>query len=73
LQKKYIHQCPDLADIVIIYSSHGLSIRPKVQIELVLDNIPIKTQVNIVERLELGKDMLIGRRNLAKFLIDVNK
>ena len=73
LQKKYLQQCPDLADIVIIYSSHGLSIRPKVQIELVLDNIPIKTQVNIVERLELGKDMLIGRRNLGKFLIDTSK
>ena len=73
LQKKYLNQCPDLADIVIIYSSHGFSIRPKVQVEFILDNITIKTQVNIVPRLELEKNMLIGRKNLSKFLIDTNK
>ncbi len=73
LRKKYLNQCPDLADIVIIYSSHGVSIRPKIWIEFILDNISIRTQVNIVERSGLKKSMLIGKKNLGKFLIDVNK
>ena len=73
LRKKYIGQHSDLADITAVYSSHGVSIRPKISLKIILDNIEIFTQVNITERKELNKEMIIGKKNLGKFLIDVNK
>lgn len=73
LREKYIGQHPDLADISAIYSSHGVSIRPKVSLKIILDNTEIFTQVNITERKELMKDIIIGKKNLGRFLIDVNK
>jgi hypothetical protein len=73
LRKKYLGKHPDLADIVVIYSSHGSSIRPKVQLNFSLDNTSIETQVNIAQRTELDRSILIGRKNLTKFLIDINK
>lgn len=71
LKEKYKH--PDLVDIDIIYSSHGVSIRPKINIALILDQLNIPANVNIARREDLKYGIIIGRRNLGKFLIDVNK
>jgi alpha-L-glutamate ligase-like protein len=73
LRKQYLEQHPDLTDITAVYSSHGVSIRPKVSIKIILDNVEINAQVNITERKELVKGMIVGKKNLGKFLIDVNK
>ncbi len=73
LRKKYLGQHPDLADITAVYSSHGSSIRPKVSLVMVMDGIEISAQINIAERKELSKEIIIGKKNLSKFLIDVNK
>jgi alpha-L-glutamate ligase-like protein len=73
LRNKYIGKHPDLAGITVVYSSNGKSIRPAVKITFILDNVEISAQVNIANRSELEKDMIIGRKNLGKFLIDVNK
>lgn len=71
LKNKYQH--PDLYDIDLIYSSNGVSIRPKVKINFVMDGILIAANVNIAAREELKYSAIIGKRNLGKFLIDVNK
>jgi len=73
LRKRYLRKHPDLDDIVAIYSSHGTSIRPKIKLTFILEGLEIATQINIAERSELDKPMIIGRRNLGKFLIDTNK
>jgi alpha-L-glutamate ligase-like protein len=73
LRKKYLGKHPDLADIAIVYSSHGSSIRPKIKLEFILDNTSVSTQVNIIERMELERNMIVGRKNLGKFLIDATK
>jgi len=73
LKKKYLGTHPDLADIVIVYSSTGSTIRPKVNLTFVLESVAITTQVNIIERAELSKKMIVGKKNLNKFLIDVTK
>jgi alpha-L-glutamate ligase-like protein len=73
LRKKYLGKHSDLADIAIIYSSHGVSIRPKIKINFILDNIEVSALANIIDRSELNKEIIIGRKNLNKFLIDVNK
>jgi len=73
LRKKYLGQHPDLADIIIVYSAHGASIRPKVKIDFRLAGVLVSALVNIIDRSELKMDMIIGKKNLGKFLIDVNK
>lgn len=71
LKEKYTH--PDLADIDIIYSSHGVSIRPKVRMSFVMDELVIPAHINIVDRKDLKYRMIIGKNNLNKFLIDTAK
>jgi len=73
LRKKYLKQHPDLKDIVIVYSSNGVTIRPKIEIKLIIDKEEIVSLVSITDREELKYDVLVGRRDLRKFLIDVNK
>lgn len=71
LKNKYQH--PDLYDIDLIYSSNGVSIRPKVKMTFVMDKFTIAANVNVAARDELKYAAIIGKRNLGKFLIDVNK
>jgi alpha-L-glutamate ligase-like protein len=73
LRKKYLGSHPDLADISIVYSASGVSIRPKVNLTFNLADLEIVTQVNIIARENLQNSMIIGRRNLKRFLVDVNK
>lgn len=73
LRKDHLGIHPDLVDLVIVYSSHGFSIRPKVKMQFVLDGLTINTNVSIVDREDLKYPVIIGKRNLGKFLIDVNK
>jgi hypothetical protein len=73
LKGKYIGKHPDLADFAVVFSSHGSSVRPVVKINFILDGIPIIVQANITDRSDLKKEMIIGKKNLGRFLIDVNK
>lgn len=71
LKTKYKH--PDLIDIDIIYSSHGVSIRPKVRLNFFMNGLLLISNINIVKREDLKFRVIIGKRDLKKFLIDVNK
>ena len=71
--KDYKKSIPQLEDVSVIFSASGSSIRPMVKISFVLDAINIETTVNIADRKTLAYPMLIGKRNLSKFLINVNK
>lgn len=73
LKKEYMGKHLDLAGITIVYSSNGVSIRPKVKINFILDKTEVVAQVNVADRAELKRNMIIGKKNLGKFLIDVNK
>ena len=64
---------PDLYDIDLIYASNGVSFRPKVKMNFVMDGVNIAANVNITSREELKYAAIVGKRNLGKFLIDVNK
>ena len=73
LRKKYLPLNHDLNDIVVIYSASGVSIRPKIKITFFLDNVEVSASANIISRGELKYDIIVGKKNLGKFLIDVNK
>ena len=63
----------DVVDTVVIHSSHGTTYRPIVRIKIIMDNLEIETKVTIIDRSDLKYAIIIGKRNLGKFLIDVNK
>lgn len=71
--KKYRALVPDISDLAVIFSAHGSSIRPVVKTKIILDGVEIIASCNIADRKELKYPVIIGRRNLGKFLIDVNK
>ncbi|MFZ2187258.1 MAG: sugar-transfer associated ATP-grasp domain-containing protein [Candidatus Moraniibacteriota bacterium] len=64
---------PDLADTVPIKSSHGVSYRPVVLLTLIVDSVAIPAKVSCIDRSHLAYPVIIGRKHLRKFLIDINK
>ena len=73
LRKKHLSGHPELEDIDIIYSSSGITVRPKVRIDFIMDNQNVLSLANLVKRTDLKYSMIVGRRDLGKFLIDTNK
>jgi hypothetical protein len=60
-----------LVDIDVVYSSSGITIRPKVRISFVMDGEVVVTRANIAERTDLKYSVIVGRRDLKKFLVEV--
>jgi len=71
LRKKHLAGHDDLEDITAVYSSSGVTIRPKVKIKFIMDNEEVFSRANIVERTELKYPIIIGKRDLKRFLIEV--
>lgn len=72
-KKRLLREIPDLVDTAIIHSSHGTTYRPMVRIKLNLDGLLISAKASIIERSHLRYPLIIGKRNLKRFLIDVTK
>lgn len=77
LKKEIFAKCskdvPKLKDVAIVFSSSGSSVRPVVNISFTMDKTTINAKVNIIDRQNLKYPMIIGKRNLKKFLVDVSK
>jgi len=58
---------------LIVHSSHGTTYRPMVKVNLIMDKRNVPAKVTIIDRAQLKYPIIIGRRNLGKFLIDVGK
>ena len=54
-------------------SSHGISYRPMIRIDLVMDTFTIPAKASVIDRSRLEYKMIVGKKNLGKFLIDVSK
>ncbi len=72
-RQKLFSGIPDLADTVPVKSSHGTSYRPMVRIEFVMDTVTVPAKVSVIDRSGLEYPVIIGRKSLRKFLVDVNK
>jgi len=57
----------------IIRSSSGTTIRPIVEIPIVIEGIEKKAHLTISERTHLTYSMLLGTRDLSSFIIDTTK
>lgn len=64
---------PDIAATIPVRSSHGFTYRPMINLTIQLNNTTFATRVTLVDRSHLTYPAIIGRYNLKKFLIDVNK
>lgn len=64
---------PHLESTVVVHSASGSTYRPTIKITMVMDNVVIPTKVTLINRAHLKYPIIIGKRNLKKFLIDVNK
>lgn len=73
LTEKYKKDYPELQSIVAVKSSHGLSIRPYVNIELKLKDTQFVTSASIFDRGHLKYPIIIGRKSLSNFLVDPSK
>ncbi len=71
-REELLKDIPDLADTVIIHSSHGTTYRPMVKINITMDKITIPAKVSIIDRSNLKYSVIIGKKNLGRFLINVN-
>jgi len=72
-KENLLKEIPNLADTAIIHSSHGTTYRPMIKITIVMDTLIIPARVSIIDRSKLKMPIIIGKRNLNRFLIDVNK
>lgn len=70
---KYRNVHPDLRAITFTYSASGFSMRPKIEISILMDTLEIPAYVTIVDRASLEYPVIVGRKSLRKFLVDVSK
>ena len=64
---------PDLADTAIIHSATGTTYRPMIQLNALLHGTTIPLKVSIIDRSGLMFPVIIGKRDLERFLIDASK
>lgn len=64
---------PDVVGTVPITSSHGTTYRVKIPIDIIMDTLQFSSHPTIIDRSKLEYQVIIGRKNLRKFLVDVTK
>jgi len=60
-------------NIKLVYSSNGVTIRPVIETRIILDRTSLTTKATIVRREYLRYPVIIGRKSLQSFIIDVGK
>lgn len=73
VRTKYLTGNRRMTDIVFVYSSSGFSIRPKVLLTYELLGRKIVTNVSLIPRAGLKYQMIVGRKDLKRFLVDPTK
>lgn len=62
---------PDLAGTTLVHSASGLTIRPIISLPFVMDKRRVRSHMNIIDRSGMRYKLLIGRKDLKRFLIAV--
>lgn len=70
---KLRRKIPGLYDIRVIPATNGISVRPYVRLHFHLQNRHIETIASIVDRKILLYPVLVGKADMAGFLIDPTK
>lgn len=64
---------PDIEAVAKIFSSHGGSYRIQVSIKMKVSGLIINTKATVISRAGLQYSVIIGRRDLKRFLVDPTK
>lgn len=64
---------PYLVSTVMVTSSHGTTYRPIIKVNFIMDGRPVVAKMTVIDRSHLKHRIIIGRRNLGRFMIDVGK
>lgn len=72
-RKEIFKNIPDLVDTAIIHSASGTTYRPMVSLGIEINELALLAKVSIIDRSSLKYPIILGRKNLGRFLIDVNK
>jgi alpha-L-glutamate ligase-like protein len=68
---KYKNKIPFLEDVSLVISSSGITIRPIVKLKFEMDDQMVISRANITDRKDLKYQMIVGRKDLKKFLVEV--
>lgn len=69
-----IHKYTDkIEKVKVIYAANGVAIRPYVNLKVKISDFEFETRVSVENRKQLRYKMLLGRRDLKNFLIDLSK
>jgi alpha-L-glutamate ligase-like protein len=71
--RRALKKHPDIVSVVKVFSSHGISYRMEVSVEIELEGKLINSNVSVIMREHLDYPILIGRRDLKDYLIDPAK
>ena len=67
---KELKKHKDIVAVVKTYSSHGVSYRIELPLKFELENITINSNASVIVREHLKYPVIIGRRDLKRFLVD---
>jgi alpha-L-glutamate ligase-like protein len=70
---KMYQNIPDVVSTIPIRSSHGITYRVMVRLEIIINGITVPAKVSLIDRDALKYPVIVGRKNLRKFLVDVSK
>ncbi|MBD3238614.1 MAG: hypothetical protein GF332_03175 [Candidatus Moranbacteria bacterium] len=73
LRKKYVGNINLLQNVVHVNSSNGITIRPKVVIDLNIKDNEIRTTASINPRRGLRRKIIIGRKDMKNLIVDPNR
>lgn len=71
--KKHGNKIPNLESVAVVFSSSGRSMRPIVKCYFEMDGERISSKINITDRSKLQYAMIVGRRDMKKFLVEVDR
>jgi alpha-L-glutamate ligase-like protein len=63
----------DIVEVVKVFSSHGVSYRIEIPLKLMLSGLELNSNASVTVREHLDYRIIIGKRDLKKFLIDPTK
>lgn len=68
-----LHTHPDIADIKMINSSTGSTIRMLIPVTIEIEGVIKETKATVIDRKNLLYQCIVGSRDLKNFIIDVTK
>lgn len=68
-----IKEHPDITQLSVVTSSHGVSIRMHISVKLTIADRSMTIEPNVYDRRHMTYPMLVGAKHLSQFLIDATK